>query len=440
MQKISESTNTANPAGEFTEGNPAAGAPATLLKAAWLNAIQRELVGLVLGAGISLNANDDGQVLKAVKALAGAAADFNKLANKPTTLTGYGITDAFTKPETTNAIQQAISNLVASSPAALDTLKELAVALGNDPNFATTMTNALAGKADKSQLGTAAALAATTSPTDTTVGRALRVGDFGLGGGNSPPIPSGDCNSIVATGFYPIVSGTVNKPGVASTGSMLLHMNYSAAAGGMSATQEVITRSSPARKFWRACVVGVWGDWVEAAVAGVNSSITALTGLTERPSFGGNLAWDAGNFNPSIKVSGDRSNAAGFVNGDKSLPYIRHTDNTIVYLQVDRPKDTALLSANGWSKNADTGEIIQWCEYAIGDAQGATSSIAVTWPFQFPTQCLNIRMSFRVASGSPSRMVASSYPLTLSGTTVLLEEATTAVQAGLVLMIEVRGN
>lgn len=69
MQKISDSTNTANAAGEFTEGNPAAGAAATLLKAQWLNAIQRELCGLVLGAGINLNASDDSQVLKAVKAL-----------------------------------------------------------------------------------------------------------------------------------------------------------------------------------------------------------------------------------------------------------------------------------------------------------------------------------------------------------------------------------
>jgi phage-related tail fiber protein len=44
-------------------------------------------------------------------------------------------------------ISAAIAALVASSPAALDTLKELATALGNDPNFATTITNALAAKA-----------------------------------------------------------------------------------------------------------------------------------------------------------------------------------------------------------------------------------------------------------------------------------------------------
>ncbi len=47
---------------------------------------------------------------------------------------------------TTAFVKSAIAALVASSPAALDTLNELAEALGNDPNFATTMTNALAGK------------------------------------------------------------------------------------------------------------------------------------------------------------------------------------------------------------------------------------------------------------------------------------------------------
>ncbi|KVZ49005.1 gp53-like domain-containing protein [Burkholderia ubonensis] len=44
-------------------------------------------------------------------------------------------------------MQDAIKGIVASAPGALDTLNELAAALGNDPNFATTMTNALALKA-----------------------------------------------------------------------------------------------------------------------------------------------------------------------------------------------------------------------------------------------------------------------------------------------------
>lgn len=41
----------------------------------------------------------------------------------------------------------AVNNLVASAPGALDTLNELAAAMGDDANFSTTMTNNLAGKA-----------------------------------------------------------------------------------------------------------------------------------------------------------------------------------------------------------------------------------------------------------------------------------------------------
>ncbi|HHW8982197.1 TPA: phage tail protein [Citrobacter freundii] len=43
-------------------------------------------------------------------------------------------------------VHAAVAALVSSSPEALDTLAELAQALGNDPNFATTMLNALSGK------------------------------------------------------------------------------------------------------------------------------------------------------------------------------------------------------------------------------------------------------------------------------------------------------
>ncbi len=58
-----------------------------------------------------------------------------------------------TQVATTAFVKTALAALVGSSPAALDTLNELAAALGNDPNFATTMTTALAGKMDKSANG-----------------------------------------------------------------------------------------------------------------------------------------------------------------------------------------------------------------------------------------------------------------------------------------------
>ena len=51
--------------------------------------------------------------------------------------------------QTSAAIQSAINALVNGAGASLDTLQELAVALGNDPNFAATITALIAGKAAK---------------------------------------------------------------------------------------------------------------------------------------------------------------------------------------------------------------------------------------------------------------------------------------------------
>ena len=58
-------------------------------------------------------------------------------------------TDVVARPTTTTTqtlIDNAITALVNGSPAALNTLQELAAALGNDQDFATTVTNALAAR------------------------------------------------------------------------------------------------------------------------------------------------------------------------------------------------------------------------------------------------------------------------------------------------------
>lgn len=46
-------------------------------------------------------------------------------------------------------VRDILDELIDGAPTALDTLQELATALGNDPNYATTVTTALAGKVDK---------------------------------------------------------------------------------------------------------------------------------------------------------------------------------------------------------------------------------------------------------------------------------------------------
>ncbi|EKY3086949.1 phage tail protein [Cronobacter dublinensis] len=67
------------------------------------------------------------------------------LTGRPTAPTAAPATND-TQLATTAFVKTAISALVASAPGALDTLNELAAALGNDANFAATMTKALAGK------------------------------------------------------------------------------------------------------------------------------------------------------------------------------------------------------------------------------------------------------------------------------------------------------
>ncbi|EOM9740693.1 phage tail protein [Escherichia coli] len=113
--------------------------------------------------------NSESETLAATpKAVKVVMDETNKKAplNSPA-LTGTPTTP--TAPEGTNNTQiastayvmAAIAALVDSSPDALNTLNELAVALGNDPNFATTMTNALAGKQPKDATLTALAGLAT---------------------------------------------------------------------------------------------------------------------------------------------------------------------------------------------------------------------------------------------------------------------------------------
>ncbi|PLD20655.1 hypothetical protein B6J54_15395 [Klebsiella quasipneumoniae] len=71
MRKVGSTTDTADANGEYTNGNVANGISPTIINAEMLNTFQRELVNAVEGSGLTLDANDDGQLLKAIKKTAG---------------------------------------------------------------------------------------------------------------------------------------------------------------------------------------------------------------------------------------------------------------------------------------------------------------------------------------------------------------------------------
>ena len=133
-------------AGEYltTDGTNASWAPLTLDKA--LNDITDVSISSVTNGQALVYDDSQSLWVNATVDVAGAIATANaytdsSIAAIPAVdLTGYA-TEAY--------VGTAVSNLVDSAPATLDTLNELAAALGDDPNFATTVTNTLAAKTDK---------------------------------------------------------------------------------------------------------------------------------------------------------------------------------------------------------------------------------------------------------------------------------------------------
>ena len=94
------------------------------------------------------NADEATHATQADTATSANSVAWDNVSGKSTTLSGYGITDAYTKAQ----VDKKVSDLVNSAPETLDTLNELANALGNDPNFATTVANQIGIKANDSNV------------------------------------------------------------------------------------------------------------------------------------------------------------------------------------------------------------------------------------------------------------------------------------------------
>jgi hypothetical protein len=88
---------------------------------------------------------DDANAAAALATLGAAPLASPGLTGIPTAPSAAAGTNT-TQLATTAFVQAAISALIAASPGALNTLNELAAALGNDPNFATTIASSLASK------------------------------------------------------------------------------------------------------------------------------------------------------------------------------------------------------------------------------------------------------------------------------------------------------
>lgn len=106
MQRISSWTDLVGASGCFRYGSVVGGVPPTPLKAEWLNMMQEELANFILAYLPALDEADDTQLLQAIRAF-GAS-----YAQKATTLAGYGIGNAYTKPETDYLLSRKADNAI----------------------------------------------------------------------------------------------------------------------------------------------------------------------------------------------------------------------------------------------------------------------------------------------------------------------------------------
>ncbi|WP_336433057.1 hypothetical protein [uncultured Providencia sp.] len=73
MKKIGDVTSTADKNGEFTDGNVAAGTPPTQLMGDWFNSVQREIINVLIKAGVAQSKTKDDQLAEAIGKLIGSA-------------------------------------------------------------------------------------------------------------------------------------------------------------------------------------------------------------------------------------------------------------------------------------------------------------------------------------------------------------------------------
>jgi hypothetical protein len=119
-----------------------------------------------------------------------------------------------TKTYADSAASTAVAAVIDSSPAALDTLNELAAALGDDANFSTTVTNSIATKANSADLSTVATTGSYSDITDTPA-----LATVATSGSYSDITGTPTLATVATTGSYSDITGTPTLATVATTGS-----------------------------------------------------------------------------------------------------------------------------------------------------------------------------------------------------------------------------
>ncbi|MFP5617214.1 phage tail protein [Enterobacter kobei] len=274
--------------------------------------------------------------------------------------------------------------------------------------------------------GTAAAKDVTTSSTDTTSGRVLRVGDFGVGAVAGVGLT--DANNINFNGFFRMSAEGIHGP-VANQASELIHCQYDQNTG-----RQIGWRAGrpdePLRH--RTKMNGEWQGWIKLYDSNNPPSADEVDAVSA--SKGGTYQKEV-TFSEGVKIRNSTGiyqgeDAAGFSSNNLMLKswngigfYCTLTGSEGVTVFVDtrggnveargqikpgsyenfdnrfytktlanstfQKVNTASRGSRGWFKDSNTGMIFQW---GIESVSGATTR-TFSFPVSFPTGCASLTVS-----------------------------------------------
>ena len=290
-----------------------------------------------------------------------------------------------------------VANLVSSAPVTLDTLNELAAALGDDPNFATTITTALAGKlstghdmtltlsgdatgsATFTNMGNATLTVAVANDSHTHDGRYYTESeiDTKLAGKLSTTGKAADSNLLDgqnSTGFFRSITGIngSDKDSLTSNGFLTAgYTGYSSQlwnvnAGGSTGTVQMeFEYNTPSRGFK-----------IRNRTDNNNWSATGYVVMTttNQGHISGNL-WHSGNFNPaSYLTTSGKAADSDLLDGINSSSFLRSdaADSFSAILTGTATGENLKIGGiRGTAKGSQTGEYIHLYERVhIGGPSG----------------------------------------------------------------------
>lgn len=286
-------------------------------------------------------------------------------------------------------------------------------------------------------LGTASTADVTTSATDTTAGRLLKVGDFGLGGGNGDGYWVVDCNNLhneLPAGKWNIyiTTDSANRPPGLTAGAR----GFVRIGNDKLYAEVLICDDSTNQKmFIRSLNFGSWGAWNEVlhtenhtSLADPHSQYLLESGGTIHTptipqSWGGQpliIQHDNG-INPGIGFHAEASSSAGILKfyGPSNSFEVRNSDGegfvdlkaAQLFSNGAKVIERTVTASGSYVKFSD-GFQICLCSYPTG-----STDRAVTFPAQFnsPPHVVSMHNS----QGSDSSAFSTSFSsLTVSGVTI----------------------